>query len=74
VAKKASRVSAEPTSSKPPPPFTKKLSLSLEQQKVLQLVVAEGKNIFFTGSAGERELFWLPIPMLIIQEPVNPCC
>jgi len=30
-----------------------KLSLSIEQQKVLNLVVAEGKSIFFTGSAGE---------------------
>lgn len=30
-----------------------KVVLSLEQQKVLSLVVAEGKNIFFTGSAGE---------------------
>lgn len=30
-----------------------KLTLSVEQQKVLSLVVAEGKNIFFTGSAGK---------------------
>lgn len=30
-----------------------KISLSQEQQKVLQLVVEDGKNIFFTGSAGE---------------------
>jgi ATP-dependent DNA helicase PIF1 len=30
-----------------------KVVLSLEQQKVLSLVVAEGKNIFFTGSAGK---------------------
>lgn len=30
-----------------------KLVLSLEQQKVLSHVVAEGKNIFFTGSAGK---------------------
>ncbi|OCF54639.1 ATP-dependent DNA helicase PIF1 [Kwoniella mangroviensis CBS 10435] len=29
-----------------------KVTLSAEQQKVMQLVVAEGKNIFFTGSAG----------------------
>jgi hypothetical protein len=29
-----------------------KLVLSGEQQKVLQLVVSEGKNMFFTGSAG----------------------
>ncbi|RXK41952.1 hypothetical protein M231_00673 [Tremella mesenterica] len=29
-----------------------KIVLSTEQQKVLSLVVAEGKNIFFTGSAG----------------------
>lgn len=29
-----------------------KISLSSEQQKVLTHVVAEGKNIFFTGSAG----------------------
>lgn len=30
-----------------------KMVLSLEQQKVLSLVVQEGKNIFFTGSAGK---------------------
>lgn len=30
-----------------------KITLSEEQQKVLQLVVTEQKNIFFTGSAGE---------------------
>ncbi|WVF67909.1 hypothetical protein IAT40_002671 [Kwoniella sp. CBS 6097] len=29
-----------------------KVTLSAEQQKVLSLVVGEGKNIFFTGSAG----------------------
>ncbi|WWC65256.1 uncharacterized protein I303_107873 [Kwoniella dejecticola CBS 10117] len=29
-----------------------KVTLSAEQQMVMQLVVAEGKNIFFTGSAG----------------------
>lgn len=29
-----------------------KLVLSAEQQAVLKLVVDEGKNIFFTGSAG----------------------
>ncbi|WRT70775.1 uncharacterized protein IL334_007774 [Kwoniella shivajii] len=29
-----------------------KVVLSAEQQKVMQLVVAEGKSIFFTGSAG----------------------
>ncbi|ORX40955.1 hypothetical protein BD324DRAFT_29926 [Kockovaella imperatae] len=29
-----------------------KIVLSTEQQQVLQLVVAEGKNMFFTGSAG----------------------
>ncbi|WWC72652.1 uncharacterized protein I206_106616 [Kwoniella pini CBS 10737] len=29
-----------------------KVTLSAEQQKVMSLVVAEGKNIFFTGSAG----------------------
>lgn len=29
-----------------------KLVLSAEQQKVLQIVVGEGKNVFFTGSAG----------------------
>ena len=33
-----------------------KMVLSSEQQKVLSLVVAEGKNIFFTGSAGELDL------------------
>lgn len=33
-----------------------KVVLSLEQQKVLSLVVAEGKNIFFTGSAGKWSL------------------
>ena len=30
-----------------------KIALSTEQQKVLSHVVAEGKNIFFTGSAGK---------------------
>ena len=30
-----------------------KVTLSNEQQKVLSHVVAEGKNIFFTGSAGK---------------------
>jgi len=30
-----------------------KVVLSAEQQKVLTLVVQEGKNIFFTGSAGK---------------------
>lgn len=29
-----------------------KVLLSLEQQKVLQFVVGDGKNVFFTGSAG----------------------
>ena len=29
-----------------------KVILSPEQQRVLQLVVEEGKNVFFTGSAG----------------------
>ncbi|WVQ85854.1 hypothetical protein IAT38_008022 [Cryptococcus sp. DSM 104549] len=29
-----------------------KVTLSTEQQKVLQMVVGEGKNMFFTGSAG----------------------
>ena len=32
-----------------------KVVLSNEQQQVLQLVVGEVKNIFFTGSAGERD-------------------
>jgi hypothetical protein len=31
--------------------------LSSEQQKVLQMVVAEGKNMFFTGSAGALRPF-----------------
>ena len=30
-----------------------KVVLSNEQQQVMQSVVGEGKNIFFTGSAGE---------------------
>jgi hypothetical protein len=29
-----------------------KVALSSEQQRVLQMVVEEGKNVFFTGSAG----------------------
>ena len=33
--------------------IAQKMTLSVEQQKVLALVVAEGKNIFFTGSAGK---------------------
>lgn len=33
-----------------------KLLLSNEQQQVLQMVVAEGKSLFFTGSAGELKL------------------
>lgn len=34
-----------------------KLVLSTEQQEVLKMVVDQGKNIFFTGSAGEG-LLW----------------
>lgn len=34
-----------------------KMVLSNEQQKVLQYVVAEGKNIFFTGSAGMSHFY-----------------
>ncbi|KAK8850592.1 hypothetical protein IAR55_004511 [Kwoniella newhampshirensis] len=40
------------TSTGPSLNIKQKVALSAEQQKVLQLVVAEGKNIFFTGSAG----------------------
>ncbi|WWD20773.1 hypothetical protein CI109_105250 [Kwoniella shandongensis] len=40
------------TSSGPSLNIKQRVVLSAEQQKVLQLVVAEGKNIFFTGSAG----------------------
>lgn len=29
-----------------------RLTLSDEQKRVLQMVVEEGKNVFFTGSAG----------------------
>ena len=53
-----------------------KVVLSLEQQKVLSLVVAEGKNIFFTGSAGECYRSLRPCPMAGLgadnQVPVNP--
>ncbi|EOR01180.1 hypothetical protein E3P92_01743 [Wallemia ichthyophaga] len=42
-----------PTSSATPAPLVqRKLRLSNEQQKVLQMVVDESKNVFFTGSAG----------------------
>lgn len=33
-----------------------KIELSEEQKKVRDLVVKEGKNVFFTGSAGESRL------------------
>jgi len=36
--------------------IAQKMTLSVEQQKVLSLVLAEGKNIFFTGSAGKSTL------------------
>lgn len=42
-----------PTSTAAPAPLIqRKLRLSNEQQRVLQMVVDEGKNVFFTGSAG----------------------
>ncbi|OCF36037.1 ATP-dependent DNA helicase PIF1 [Kwoniella heveanensis CBS 569] len=44
---KAKVVSTGPTLN-----IKQKVTLSAEQQKVLSLVVGEGKNIFFTGSAG----------------------
>jgi hypothetical protein len=35
-----------------------KIELSREQQRVLQMVVKEGKSVFFTGSAGEYSRRW----------------
>jgi ATP-dependent DNA helicase PIF1 len=45
--------------------IVQKISLSLEQQKVLTLVVQEGKNIFFTGSAGDFSSLQLPASSLL---------
>lgn len=42
-----------------------KLRLSTEQQKVLKLVVDEGKSVFFTGSAGE------PLALVFLLLQVN---
>lgn len=36
-----------------------KIFLSAEQKKVLSLVVDEGKNIFFTGSAGALSVIFV---------------
>jgi len=49
----ASKRSNSAGSSAPGLNIKQKIVLSTEQQKVLSHVVAEGKNIFFTGSAGE---------------------
>ncbi|WVR08671.1 hypothetical protein IAU60_005729 [Kwoniella sp. DSM 27419] len=49
---KAAVPSAAGPSSGPGLSIKQKVTLSAEQQKVLSLVVQEGKNIFFTGSAG----------------------
>ncbi len=48
----ASKRSNSAGSSGPTLNIKQKMVLSSEQQKVLQHVVAEGRNIFFTGSAG----------------------
>ncbi|ORY31269.1 PIF1-like helicase-domain-containing protein [Naematelia encephala] len=48
--KKTGSTSSRPT--KATISIKQKVSLSAEQQKVLSLVVDEGKNVFFTGSAG----------------------
>ncbi|TIB69249.1 hypothetical protein E3Q18_00259 [Wallemia mellicola] len=47
------KVNNQPAAQPPPQPLVqRKLRLSNEQQKVLHMVVDEGKNVFFTGSAG----------------------
>ena len=53
-----------------------KLTLSTEQQKVLSLVVAEGKNIFFTGSAGEMNdpPTWTRPLTILEQGLASPFC
>ena len=40
-----------------------KIELSEEQTKVRDLVVKEGKNVFFTGSAGEFQ----PLPLSFLR-------
>ena len=47
-----------------------KTFLSVEQQQVLAKVVADGQNIFFTGSAGELAATLISAE-LTKQEPVN---
>lgn len=37
------------------------VTLNEEQRKVLRLVVDEGKNVFFTGSAGALLIFSLDV-------------
>ncbi|WVW80758.1 hypothetical protein I302_102744 [Kwoniella bestiolae CBS 10118] len=53
TSKKAmTRTSSAGKSAGPSLNIKQKVALSAEQQKVMQLVVSEGQNIFFTGSAG----------------------
>ena len=40
-----------------------RVALNTEQIRVLQMVVEEGKNVFFTGAAGEL-LFYVPHPCM----------